>query len=209
MIGSKYNAHTEPLLKQLNILKLEDSFSLHCLKLYYKFITSSLPKYFTNFFPRNNEFHSYGTQGRDQLHYFPFRKIGASKCIRHSVLNLLTEIAPNVRSNLNTLSLEGFSFFYKTFVVNAYDPGCQVHHFYICNNHRNLPIPVEYYRSWYGHYCNNRVLSVRHYSICLKKCMKIHKWHTVHIVDMARVFLIEEVQFFLRQCWNKIPHVYV
>ena len=47
MTGSKYNAHTEPLFKQLNIMKLEDSFSIQCLKFYHKFNTNSLPKYFS------------------------------------------------------------------------------------------------------------------------------------------------------------------
>ena len=49
MTGSKYNAHTEPLFKQLNIMKLEDSFSLQCFKFYHKFNTNSLPKYFAIF----------------------------------------------------------------------------------------------------------------------------------------------------------------
>ena len=44
MIASKYNAHTEPLFKQLNIMKLEDSFSLQCLKFYHKFKGNYLPK---------------------------------------------------------------------------------------------------------------------------------------------------------------------
>ena len=45
MTASKYNAHTEPLFKQLNIMKLEESFSLQCLKFYHKFKGNSLPKY--------------------------------------------------------------------------------------------------------------------------------------------------------------------
>ena len=47
MPGSKYNVHTESLFKQLNIMKLEDSFSLQCMKFYHKFNTNSLPKYFS------------------------------------------------------------------------------------------------------------------------------------------------------------------
>ena len=136
-----YNAHTEPLFKQLNIMKLEDSFSLKCLKFYHKFNTNSLPKYFANIFTRNSEIHSYGTRSRDQLHYFPFEKTGASKCLRHSVPNLLTEIAPNVLSKFNTLSLEGFSSFYKTFVVSAYDPVCHVRNCYICKKSIGISHP--------------------------------------------------------------------
>ena len=55
MTASKYNAHTEPLFNQLNIMKLEDSYSLQCLNFYHKFNTNSLPKYFANIFTRNSE----------------------------------------------------------------------------------------------------------------------------------------------------------
>ena len=136
MTASKYDAYTEPLFKQLNIMKLEDSFLLQCLnlKFYHKFKGHCLPKYFADVFTRNSDIHHYGERNHDQLHYFPFKKTSASKCLRHSVPNLLNEIAPIVRSNLDTLSLEGFSSFYKSFVINAYDPVCHVRNCYICHN---------------------------------------------------------------------------
>ena len=34
---SKYNAHTEPLFKSLNLLKVEDIFKIKILKFYYKY----------------------------------------------------------------------------------------------------------------------------------------------------------------------------
>ena len=39
---SKYNAHTMPILKDLNLLKIEDIFKLHQLKLYYKLVNKQL-----------------------------------------------------------------------------------------------------------------------------------------------------------------------
>ena len=83
MAASKYNAHTEPLFKQLNIMKPGDSFSLQCVKFYHKFKGNSLPKYIADIFTRNSDIHHYGTRNRDQLHYFPFKKTGSSKCVRH------------------------------------------------------------------------------------------------------------------------------
>ena len=81
MTGIKYNAHTEPLFKQLSIMKLDDSFSLHYLKFNHKFNQNFLPKCFANIFTRNSEIHSYGTRSRGQLHDFPFKNTGASKCL--------------------------------------------------------------------------------------------------------------------------------
>ena len=50
MTASKYDAHTEPLFKQSNMMKLEDSFSIQCLKFHYEFKGNSLPKYFENIY---------------------------------------------------------------------------------------------------------------------------------------------------------------
>ena len=44
--NGKYNAHTDPLFKKLNILKFKDLFELCHLKLYYKYSHHKLPSYF-------------------------------------------------------------------------------------------------------------------------------------------------------------------
>ena len=43
---SKYNAHTDPIFKSLNILKVCDTFLLHQLKFYYNHINDKLTQYF-------------------------------------------------------------------------------------------------------------------------------------------------------------------
>ena len=133
MTASKYNAHTEPLFKQLNIMKVADSFKLQCLKFYQKFKMKSLPVFFDNIFMRNSDIHPYGTRRRDQLHFFSYKTAGASKCLRHSIPNLLNDIDPDTRRKLDTLSLDGFSSYYKSLVINGYDPFCHVRNCYICN----------------------------------------------------------------------------
>ena len=47
---SKYNAHTFPLFKRMNILTISDLFNLSQLKFYYKFVKNDLPKYFNHSF---------------------------------------------------------------------------------------------------------------------------------------------------------------
>ena len=42
---TKYNAHTEPLFKKLKILNVTDTLKLHELKLYYKYVHTTLPVY--------------------------------------------------------------------------------------------------------------------------------------------------------------------
>ena len=38
MTNSKYNAHTDPLFKQLHLLKVKDIIDVQCLKFWYKFV---------------------------------------------------------------------------------------------------------------------------------------------------------------------------
>ena len=46
MTNSKYNAHTDPLFKVLEMLKAKDIFDVQCLKLWYKFVSNELPHFF-------------------------------------------------------------------------------------------------------------------------------------------------------------------
>ena len=50
-------AHTEPLLKNMNQLKLPDLYTFHLLKLYYKLYRNKLPPYFENFIPQYGAYH--------------------------------------------------------------------------------------------------------------------------------------------------------
>ena len=57
---SKYNAHTESLLKQLELLKLSDLLELSALKFYFKCLHGSLPRFFYSF--------NIATQGTQHSH---------------------------------------------------------------------------------------------------------------------------------------------
>ena len=59
---TSYNAHTEPLLKKLNLLKVTDILQLKALTFYYKYKKNQLPKYFENFFTVVPDTHSYDTR---------------------------------------------------------------------------------------------------------------------------------------------------
>ena len=41
MTNSRYNAHTEPLFKQLHLLKVKDIFNVQCLKFWYTFVNKN------------------------------------------------------------------------------------------------------------------------------------------------------------------------
>ena len=61
--SNRYNSHTEPLFKQLNMLNLEDLLKLQQLKFYFKFNQGSLPVYLQNWdITTNAHVHNYNTQ---------------------------------------------------------------------------------------------------------------------------------------------------
>ena len=56
--------HTDPLFKNLHILKAEDIFKIQQFKLYYKYLKHTLPTFFLNLQFRTSE-HNYSTMNQD------------------------------------------------------------------------------------------------------------------------------------------------
>ena len=81
--SSKYNAHSEPLFKVLDILKIEHLFSQCCLKFVYKFQNCQLPRYFLSLqcVPRSS-IDSYDTKSANKMDTIYTRTKMAAKCIR-------------------------------------------------------------------------------------------------------------------------------
>ena len=89
MTNSKYNAQTEPLFKQLGLLKVNDIFDVQCLKFWYKFVNKKLTNYFRDMFKYNYELHDIVTRSHDRLHLYPTRTSGARNVLRHHIPELL------------------------------------------------------------------------------------------------------------------------
>ena len=66
--NSKYNAHTDPLFKQLKLLKVEDIFTIQQYKFYYKYMSNDLPIYFNfSYFTPYIRGHCYNTRTQQDL----------------------------------------------------------------------------------------------------------------------------------------------
>ena len=66
--SNRYNSHTEPLFKQLNMLKLADLLKLQQLKFYFKFNEGSLPVHLQ--INPNAHVHNYNTRELGCIHAF-------------------------------------------------------------------------------------------------------------------------------------------
>ena len=90
--NSKYNAHTEPLFKDLHSLKITDIFDVQCMKFWYKFSNNTLPNYFRSMFQYNSSLYDIETRNHDRMHDFPTRTFGARNVLRHRLPELVYQL---------------------------------------------------------------------------------------------------------------------
>ena len=84
---SKFNAHSEPLLKKLNLLKVENILKLQQLKCYHKLINKQLPGYFTCFpITHATEIYQHNTRAASNLFITRVNHEFAKKSLRHSII---------------------------------------------------------------------------------------------------------------------------
>ena len=134
MTNSGYNAHTEPLFKQLYLLKVKDIFDVQCMKFWYNFVNKKLPNYFRDMFKYNHEVHDIGTRSHDQLHLYPTRTSGARNVLRHHIPELLNTFPKNLIDKIKTHSLYSISHHIKCYLIDLYSYDCSIIDCYICNN---------------------------------------------------------------------------
>ncbi len=66
---SKYNAHTEPIFKELNLLKINDIIKLNDLKFYFKYENNRVSYYLQNLpLQPNNDTHNHETRIHQNIH---------------------------------------------------------------------------------------------------------------------------------------------
>ena len=77
---SKYNTHTQPLFKALDLLKLKDMLNLSTLKFFYRYLHDNLPVYFYSFqTTTQGSHHHYNTRHSDLIHVDHTRTLHAHR----------------------------------------------------------------------------------------------------------------------------------
>ena len=130
---SKYNAHTEPLFKNLNLLKLDDLFKMNMLKLYYKLKNGTLPVYFMSMFSDVEARHGYNTRTHGDLQMQFSKTSSCQNCVRFLLPRFINETDDAILSKVSTHSFPGFNTYVKGYIMNKYRTSCEVHNCYICN----------------------------------------------------------------------------
>ena len=88
---SKYNSHTDPLFRKLNLLKAKDLLDLNILKIFYKYRKKSLPFYISNKFYDFTNSHGYDLRTTYILKDVGSNMSSGNKCIRHYLPDVIND----------------------------------------------------------------------------------------------------------------------
>ena len=107
---SKYNVHTEPLFKALDLLKLKNMLNVSTLKFYYRYLHDNLPVYFYSFqITTQGSHHHYNTRHSDQIHVDRTRTLYADKRVQIHLPKMVNSITIPLLQKIATHSFQGFS----------------------------------------------------------------------------------------------------
>ena len=130
---SKYNAHTDPIFKELNILKVEDLFRLSLLKFQFKLTNKKLPHYFINMFDQDAVDYSYNMRPREER--FPVPNTGhAEKTVRYHLPIFINSMPTLIIDKIETHSEKGFAHYAKIKFISDYSSSCNIQNCYVCNS---------------------------------------------------------------------------
>ena len=134
---TKYNAHTDPLFKSLNTLKVVDIFKLQCMKFYQKYSQNNLPSYFSNMFRNAFESDTITTRAATYRRPISTNRSTTKKTLRYEIPQIIFNLPLNLKSKLSTHSLWTIKTLGKSYLLNKYPTNCTKEHCYVCDRHLN------------------------------------------------------------------------
>ena len=133
--NSKYNSHTDPIFKKLNLLKLKDLFEFNVLKLFYKYKNNILPFYVSHMLSNYSVSHSYPLRATHVPNAPGSNTPSGEKCTRHYLPSVVDKLKPDILDKVSTHSLQGYAFYIKKITITENKMECVERNCYVCNNH--------------------------------------------------------------------------
>ena len=132
---SKYNSHTDPLFRDLRIIKLSDMLNLKMIMFYYDYERRALPNYFIDsFLIRQNRIHDHNTRNAEDFRV-PRTNINLEKLkLRYALPSYLNEVNPHLISIVLTSSKYLVKNQFKRICFENYDNVCSDRNCYVCSN---------------------------------------------------------------------------
>ena len=133
--ASKYNAHTEPLFKQLGLLNIIDMMKHNVLKFYYKLKKNQVPAYFETYEIHTQEdIHGRATRYNQLIPRNVTRTVTQQKCLRNFLPVILNATSVDITQKVFTHSYKGFTNYVKLKLIDEYSEECHIQNCYICGS---------------------------------------------------------------------------
>ena len=135
---SGYSTHSEPLFKQLNMLKIADQLRLQELKFYFKYILKNLPAYLLDWeIISNANIHIHDTRTSSKIHTARSNHEFAKKCLKYNLPHIINDTPEIVVEKIYTHSLRGLTTYAKQFLIQKYTDTCAIPNCYSCNQYHH------------------------------------------------------------------------
>ena len=131
--NSKYNSHTEPLLKKNNLLKITDIYYVNALKFHFKYERGILPGYFRNIFIDSQPVHEVNTRNKSYIILNQPNTALPRESVRYKIPQIMLNVPQCISDKVETHSLDGFSKYAKNHIINNYSLDCHIANCYVCN----------------------------------------------------------------------------
>ena len=133
IILNNYISHTEPLFKQLSLLKVNDILKLQQLHFYYKYLHNDLHCYLQNWwFVFKYEVHSHDTRDNNKIYTFQIKHDFAKKCLKLNLPLLLNNLPEIVNETFMSHSSQEFVKYVKLYSLQSYQVTCTRQNCYVC-----------------------------------------------------------------------------
>ena len=138
--SNSYLSHSEPLFKQLCLLKSCDIYKCQLLKFIFKLMHKQLPQYFTQIqFIFNNQQHHHNTRTGQNVFVQRVNHEFAKRNIIQYRAGLTYNTTPsNIIEKLYSHSFEGFSVYIKRLTIQSYNGMCTVANCYSCRRNNTI-----------------------------------------------------------------------
>ena len=125
---NSYFTHSEPLFKQLFLLKSYDIYKCQVFKFIYKLVNNQLPHYFNQFtFTFNNQHHHHATRTRHNVFIHRVNHEFAKRNIRFRAALTYNSTPANIIGKIYSHSFDGFfAAFIKSEIIKSYNSICNV-----------------------------------------------------------------------------------
>ena len=129
-----YRAHTEPLFKQLNTLKIKDMFYMKMYKLLYKLSNDSLPQYFNVYLDLLKKVEVQYHLRRQTIPLPLVKHTFAESCLSYQLMKLINYTDQCIMEKIanKTHSSHSFSIYVKNNIVSSYVYYCDLLYWYVC-----------------------------------------------------------------------------